>query len=220
MRTLPPPKRFEADALEHLPALMGVARRLARSDTEAEDLVQDTFVKALRAQAQFETGTNLKAWLMRILRNTFINRYHRGSLERSVLGAASPDPVSDGWLSTASMQAMRNPEAATLRPELERSLTAAIDALPPEFREVILLADVEEFSYKEIAETLECPMGTVMSRLHRARKMLKGSLIQHARDQGIVHAEPEVGGGAEPIDLDRFRNAQSEAERAKRGLVN
>ncbi len=203
--------RFESEALEQVEALMGLARRLTRNDAEAEDLVQDTFLKALRAQGQFQPGTNLRAWLMRILRNAFINRYHRGALEKSVLGAAVPDPVADGWLSSATMQAMRNPEAATLRPELERSLSTAVDALPPEFREVILLADVEEFSYKEIAEMTGCPIGTVMSRLHRARKLLKASLIEHARDQGIVKAETDIG-AAEPIDLNRFRKAATEAQ--------
>jgi RNA polymerase sigma-70 factor, ECF subfamily len=197
---------FEREALSHLPALMAAARRLTRQNSEAEDLVQDTYVKAIRARKQYQPGTHLRAWLLKILRNTFINRYHRASLERSVLGAAVPDPVADGWLSSASMLAIRDPEAATLRPELEREIASAIDSLPTEFREVVVLADVEEFSYREIAQTLGCPLGTVMSRLHRARKLLKSKLIQHARETGLVpEVEQRPGSPEGPIDLLEYR---------------
>jgi RNA polymerase sigma-70 factor (ECF subfamily) len=206
-------KEFEREALSHLDALMAFARRLTRSQTEAEDLVQDTFVKALRARDQYETGTNLRAWLLRIERNTFINRYHRGSLERSVTTGPQADPVSDAWVSAATMRATRDPEGQALKPELARHLSAAIDRLPEEFRTVVLLADVEEFAYKEIAETLGCPIGTVMSRLHRARKLLKAALLQHGRDSGLIEPEATIGettgadkgGASAAIDLDAYR---------------
>lgn len=207
-------QEFEREALVHLEALMAFARRLTRNQAEAEDLVQDTFVKALRARDQYETGTNLRAWLLRILRNTFINRYHRGALEKSVTTGPLADPVSDAWISAATMRATRDAEGQVLKPELARHISAAIDRLPEEFRTVVLLADVEEFAYKEIAETLGCPIGTVMSRLHRARKLLKGALLQQARDSGLISPEAMIGetndtsSSAEPrkpIDLSSYR---------------
>lgn len=201
---------------------MGVARRLTKSQAEAEDLVQDTVVKALRARAQYQEGTNLKAWLLKILKNTFINRYHRASLERNALATPLADPVVDGWMSHASMSAMRDPEAMALRPQLEEELSRCIDELPEEFRMVVLLADAQGFSYREVAETLGCPLGTVMSRLHRARRLLKSRLIHLARERGIVLPEPVVGSStepadaeAEPIDLRTYR-ASAAGSRARR----
>lgn len=212
-------KDFEQETLSHLEALMAFARRLTKSQAEAEDLVQDTYVKAIRARGQFQEGTNLRAWLLRILRNTFINRYHRGSLERSLVAKPVTDPVSDGWISSATMRATRDAENLALRPELARHICAAINDLPEEFRMVVLLADVEEFAYKEIAATLECPIGTVMSRLHRGRKLLKARLLQQARDNGLIDIETSVGEAptqtsaeattptdvAQPVDLSSFR---------------
>ncbi len=182
---------FERDSLSHLASLLAVATRLTRSSVESEDLVQDTLVKAMRAKSQFEPGTNLKAWLLRILTNTFINRYRRGSLERSVVESDDSDPLWDGWMSTASMEAMRDPESTALRPMLEAEIRSALATLPEDFRLVVVLADVEELSYREISEIVGCPIGTVMSRLHRGRRMLKLKLIDHARELGIVPDEPD-----------------------------
>jgi RNA polymerase sigma-70 factor, ECF subfamily len=217
-------RAFEAEALDQLPALMGVARRLTRNQAEAEDLVQDTFVKALRARGQYQAGTNLKAWLLKILKNTFINRYHRANLERATLATPLADPMTDGWMSHASMAAMRDPEAMALKPQLEEALSRCIDDLPEEFRMVVLLADAQGFSYKEVAETLGCPLGTVMSRLHRARRQLKSRLVHLARERGWVLPETMVGSdssgsassgsGSEeaPIELATYRaNMSTEA---------
>jgi RNA polymerase sigma-70 factor (ECF subfamily) len=207
---------FAQGTLEHIPSLMAVARRLTRSQTEAEDLVQDTLVKAIRAREQYQEGTNLRAWLFKILRNTFINRYHRRQVEKAAMAASATDPVVDGWMGSASVAAMRNPEASLLRPELERSIAAAIDELPEDYRMVVVLADVEGFAYREIAETLGCPIGTVMSRLHRARRALKSRLVEQARELGLVGPEAEVGEDPadsprpkvdEPIDLRAYRAA-------------
>jgi RNA polymerase sigma-70 factor, ECF subfamily len=199
---------FEADVLTHLPALMAVARRLTRNEAESEDLVQDACVKALRARDQYEQGTNLRAWLIRILRNTFINRYHRAQLERAALAAPASDPVMDGWMSQASLSAMRDPEAMTLRPQLELELARCIDELPDEFRMVVLLADAEGFSYREVADTLGCPIGTVMSRLHRARRLLKSKLIHLARERGLVGPEEAIGEpSSAPVDLESYRES-------------
>jgi RNA polymerase sigma-70 factor (ECF subfamily) len=200
-------KAFEADALAELPALLGVATRLTKNGPDAQDLVQDTLLKAMRARDQFEAGTNLRAWLIRILMNTFINRYRRGGLERSVLEGPDADPLADGWISSHTMEAMRDPEAQALRPMLASEIGKALDELPEDYRLAVVLSDVEELSYKEIADIMGCPIGTVMSRLHRGRRLLKGRLYEHARAIGIVGPESEVGApGREPVvDLDAYR---------------
>jgi len=208
---LEPLNLFEHDALSHLPSLLAVAARLTRNTAESEDLVQDTLVKAMRAKGQFEPGTNLKAWLLRILTNTFINRYRRGSLERSVVDGADADPLWDGWMSTASMEAMRDPESTALRPMLEAEIRSALAELPEDFRIAVILADVEELSYREISDILGCPIGTVMSRLHRGRRILKVKLIDHARELGIIpdSAQADAQGNArdsQPVNLSDYRS--------------
>jgi RNA polymerase sigma-70 factor, ECF subfamily len=191
------PDAFADEALTHLDALYGVACKLTRNPTEAEDLVQDAFVKAMRARDQFHAGTNLKAWLFRILTNTFINKYRRGGLERSVLDGPDADPLADGWVSASTMRQLRDPETLALMPLVEDEIRRALDALPAEFRLAVILSDVEEFSYNEIAEIMGCPVGTVMSRLHRGRKLLQGSLYNHALSLGIVKGEERVGPGGD-----------------------
>jgi len=186
-------QEFEAEAIAQLSALLGVASRLTRNNADAQDLVQDTLLKAMRARDQFEQGTNMRAWLLRILTNTFINRYRRGGLERRVLDGPDADPLADGWISASTMESMRDPESQALRPMLEQEIKRALDELPEEFRLAVVLSDVEELSYKEIAELMGCPIGTVMSRLHRGRRLLKGRLYEHARALGIVGPEALVG---------------------------
>jgi RNA polymerase sigma-70 factor (ECF subfamily) len=196
MTTLPSPKplgkpdSFAGEAAGHLDALFSVACKLTRNPSEAEDLVQDTLVKAMRAKDQFQAGTNLKAWLFRILTNTFINKYRRGGLERSVLEGPDADPLVDGWVSAATMRQLRDPEQIALSPLVEAEVRKALDALPTDFRLAVILCDVEELSYEEIAQVMGCPIGTVMSRLHRGRKLLQRSLYNHALEMGIVKAEP------------------------------
>ena len=205
---------FEREALSHLGALLAVATRLTRNPAEAEDLVQDTFVKAMRARGRFEAGTNMRAWLLRILTNTFINRYRRGGLEKSVLEGPDADPLVDGWISTSTLEAMRDPESQALRPMLEAEIRRALDELPEDFRMAVLLADVEELSYREIADLMGCPIGTVMSRLHRGRRLLKRRLYDHARAMGIVGPEPEIGdapGDETPVDLAAYRRKKEAA---------
>jgi RNA polymerase sigma-70 factor, ECF subfamily len=187
---------FVDEALTHMDALYGVACKLTRNPTEAEDLVQDSFVKAMRARAQFHAGTNLKAWLFRILTNTFINKYRRGGLERSVLDGPDADPLADGWVSASTMRQLRDPETLALMPIVEDEIRHALDALPAEFRLAVVLSDVEEFSYEEIATIMGCPIGTVMSRLHRGRKLLQRTLYNHALALGIVKGEERVGAHA------------------------
>jgi RNA polymerase sigma-70 factor (ECF subfamily) len=204
---------FERAILAHGPNLLAVACRLSRNRSEAEDLVQDTLVKALRARDQYEAGTNLKAWLLKILKNTFINRYRRSGLERTIMEGPDADPLADGWVGAETLRAMRDPESQALRPVLEREIAAALDRMPEEFRLVVVLADVEELSYKEIADLVGCPIGTVMSRLHRGRRILKASLIEQARSLGLnvdskveaPAAPAETAATPPPVKLDAYR---------------
>jgi RNA polymerase sigma-70 factor (ECF subfamily) len=191
----PEPARdaFAEEALTHLDAMYGVACKLTRNPTEAEDLVQDAFVKAMRARHQFHAGTNLKAWLFRILTNTFINKYRRGGLERSLFDGPDADPLADGWVSASTMRQLRDPEQLALMPLVEDEIGRALDALPAEFKLAVILCDVEEFSYEEIAKIMGCPIGTVMSRLHRGRKLLQRALYNHALAMGIIKGEEKVG---------------------------
>jgi RNA polymerase sigma-70 factor (ECF subfamily) len=199
------PDAFEAQTLEHLDALYAVSCRLTKAPLDAEDLVQDTLVKAMRARDQYEPGTNLKAWLFKILHNTFINKYRRGGLERVVLEGPDADPLADGWVSAASMRALRDPETQALRPLVQEEIHKALDELPEEFRLAVVLSDVEELSYKEIADVMGCPVGTVMSRLHRGRRLLQKRLYDHAVYLGIapVNDAPSEETGA--VDIAAYR---------------
>lgn len=180
---------FETEALSFLDALYRTALRMTRSEAEAEDLVQETYIRAFRFRHQFTPGTNLKAWLFRILTNTFINQYRRKAarpdetelddVEESILYRHMRD-VSPG-------SASPDPEAELIDNTLSSEVKDALEALPEKFRTTLLL-DVEGFAYKEIAEMLDIPIGTVMSRLHRGRKFLQKRLYDLARDRGIVAA--------------------------------
>jgi RNA polymerase sigma-70 factor (ECF subfamily) len=199
---------FAEECVSHIDALYGVACRLTRNPTEAEDLVQDALVKAMRARHQFLVGTNLKAWLFRILTNTFINKYRRDGHEHALFDGPDADPLADGWVSASTMRQLRDPEQVALLPMVEGEVGRALDALPTEFKLAVILCDVEEFSYQEIADIMGCPIGSVMSRLHRGRKLLQRSLYEHALALGIVKGEAQVGGGsatAAPADLAAYR---------------
>jgi RNA polymerase sigma-70 factor (ECF subfamily) len=212
MRATTPPSEFEREALTHVPTLLAVGTRLTRNAAEAEDLVQDALLKALRAREQFASGSNMRAWLLRILTNTYINRYRRGGLEKTLLEGPDADPLADGWVGASSMEAMRDPESQALRALLEREITAALDELPEEFRLAVVLSDVEELSYKEIAEIMGCPIGTVMSRLHRGRRLLKQRLYEHALAYGIVGPEAEVGARKDDTPVVNLQNYRAKRE--------
>lgn len=202
---------FEVELLSHLDTLYGVSCRMTKSSVEAEDLVQDTIVKAMRARAQFQPGTNIKAWLLRILTNTFINRYRRGGLERDLFEGPDADPLTDGWIGATTMRAMRDPETQALKPLIEAEVGRALEALPEDFRLAVVLSDIEELSYKEIADAMGCPIGTVMSRLHRGRKLLQKTLRDHAVALGIVPDTaatpvPATAKGDGTLDLAAYRS--------------
>lgn len=197
------PWDFQNEALRHAPALLGAALRMTRRQADAEDLVQDTLLKAIRARHQFQIGTNLRAWLLKILTNTFINKYKRGVLERSFSGAEDLDPVTDGWMGAATLKALRDPESSAIRPMLEGEIRKAVEELPEDFRMAVLLVDMQELSYKEAAEALSCPIGTVMSRLHRGRKILKERLESQARALGLSTTSGEDENST--VQLDAYR---------------
>lgn len=203
---------FEAEFLPNLPSLMAVASRLTGTRAEAEDLVQDTLLKAYRSRDQYRAGTNPRAWLLAILRNTFLNGYRRKNLERRVFDGPDGEALAPGWIGAASLRAMRDPQSGALRSLMDAPLMTAIDELPPEFRMAVLLADVEELSYREIAESMGCPIGTVMSRLHRGRRWLRARLLEHAAALGLVedeaaeHPEGKASKGEEgPVQLNEYR---------------
>ncbi len=207
-----PPKRaqFEQEAMEHIDSLYATALRLTRSPSDAEDLVQDTLLKAYRFYDKFEAGTNLKAWLLKIETNTFINRYRRKARERKVFDGASAEPVGEGVMSRAAMRGLTHPIDDAQRGLLAKEIQDALDSLPHEHRLMVVLADVEELSYKEIADIVGCPIGTVMSRLHRARKSMQQRLLAQAVAMGIVRdgAVADVAdtdAAAAPVSLDSYR---------------
>ena len=179
---------FEADAMQFAPQLYTAALRMARNPADAEDLVQETFLKAYRAYDSFQAGTNLKAWLYRILTNTYINKYRKDKRRptESDLG-----DVEDLYLyrrigSEETADASRSAEDRVLDGLVESDIKAAVESLPENFRMPVLLADLEGFAYKEIAEILDIPIGTVMSRLHRGRKALQASLTEYAKGRGLL----------------------------------
>ncbi|MGB5223257.1 MAG: sigma-70 family RNA polymerase sigma factor [Polyangiales bacterium] len=198
---------FEVEARPYLDTLYSTALRLTRSPVDAEDLVQDTLVRAYRFYDRFEAGTNFKAWLLRIQMNTFVNRYRRATRERQVFEGPMATPVGEGVMSRATMRGLTDPVGDAQRQLIAREINRAFEQLSEDARAMVLLADVEELSYKEIAEVMGCPIGTVMSRLHRARKQLQVSLQQHATELGIIDADDSEIEDA--VSLEAFRSRKA-----------
>lgn len=179
---------FADDAMEFAPQLYSAAMRMARNPTDAEDLVQETFLKAYRAYDSFQAGTNLKAWLYRILTNTYINKYRKDSRRPNEVDLGV---VEDLYLyrrlgSEESAEVSRTTEDRVLDGLVESDIKKAVEDLPENFRIPVLLADLEGLSYQEIADILEIPIGTVMSRLHRGRKAMQKALWEFASNRGLV----------------------------------
>ena len=201
---------FEMLALEHVDALYSAALRLTRNERDAEDLVQDALVRAYRFFDKFERGTNIKAWLFKILTNTFINRYRRKAKERSVVEGVEQQTVTERFFSRDMSNLSDDPETYIFERLLSDDVLGAIDDLPVDFRLVVILADIQEFSYKEIAEIVGCPVGTVMSRLFRGRRLLQKRLAEYAAEHGILPEREEAeavsgGDGGRLADLAAYR---------------
>ena len=182
-------ERFELDALPLLDSLYAGAMRLTRNPDDAADLVQETVERSFKSFGQFRPGTNLKAWMYRILTNTYINGYRKK--QRQPL-QSSTDDVEDWQMAQAeshTSNGLRSAETEALDKLPDGDIKDALAAIPEDFRLAVYLADVEGFAYKEIAEIMDTPVGTVMSRLHRGRRQLRDQLADYARERGLVRAD-------------------------------
>jgi RNA polymerase sigma-70 factor, ECF subfamily len=203
----------DREVLPHLDALHRYCLYLSKDRTEAEDLTQETLVKSIKSISSFKEGTNCKAWLFRIATNTFLNKVRRKPIQLEYRDAYPADP-GVGRTASSFVRANRTPEESFVTQLSRSKVRDAIEALPSEFRPVVVLADLEGFAYREIAEILSCPIGTVMSRLHRGRRLLRTKLADWARELGLIPAEDEEQSGAvegedsnvTPLSLYRNRN--------------
>jgi RNA polymerase sigma-70 factor (ECF subfamily) len=181
--------RFEADAMGFIDQLYAAALRMTRNPADAEDVVQETYAKAYASFNQFTPGTNLKAWLYRILTNTYINSYRRRQRQPQIAGG---EAIEDWQLARAaehSSDGLKSAEIVALEHLPDSDVKEALQKLAPDFRLAVYLADVEGFSYKEIAEIMETPIGTVMSRLNRGRNQLRRHLADYAVERGLIRQE-------------------------------
>ena len=177
---------FERDAMEYASQLYSAALRMTRNPADAEDIVQETYLKAYRAYGTFKEGTNLKAWLYRILTNTYINRYRKQQRRPSEVELGELQDLYLFKRIGEASGAEQSTEESVMEAMVDEDIKAALESLPARFRMPVLLADVEGFSYKEIAEILDIPIGTVMSRLHRGRKALQKKLWSLAEQRGLT----------------------------------
>jgi RNA polymerase sigma-70 factor, ECF subfamily len=192
---------FETVAMPFVDALYNTALRMTRNAEDAEDLVQETYLKAYRYYDKFEEGTNFKAWLFKIMKNTFINNYRRKQLTPPQSDFAEIEESFESQVSKEGTSQIRSPEEEFLENVLDEDVQRSLDELPPDYRMVVVLADLEGFAYKEIAEILEVPVGTVMSRLYRGRRLLEEAMLHYAREHGYLR-------GGEPSKM-RSRTSET-----------
>ncbi len=210
-------QEFEKVALPQLDSIYGAALRLTRNPAEAEDLVQDTFVRAYRFWHTFKTGTSIKAWLFTILRNTFINRYHRGNRRRSARHdlEAQLNALGSDVAVARPTQPLPGPEAAVGQRVTRERINSALESVPEDYRTAVMLADLEGLAYKEIAEIMECPIGTVMSRIYRGRRLLAKLLKDHAVELGLIEPDEALPRSqktdGKTVDLESYRNKRGTA---------
>jgi RNA polymerase sigma-70 factor, ECF subfamily len=199
---------FERQALVHTDALYGAAYRLTRNARDAEDLVQDSLLRAYKFWDSFQQDSNCKAWLLRIVTNTFINEYQRRKRSREVLDAATAEQdATDGVLVQASAHDKQAPDQMLLQASVSDDVQRALQSLPDDFRTAVILCDMQGLSYKEIAEIMQTPVGTVMSRLFRGRKLLANALREFAVAEGYVKGEANKTD--DTIDLQKYRASKA-----------
>ena len=185
---------FEEVALPHIDALFNMALNLTRNRKDAEDLVQEAYLRAYRFFDSYQSGTHIKAWLFRILRNTFINRYRASKVRPEEVDFGKVEATFESIVDAEYLQGHQppSPETVVMDGVLDSEVEEAMASIPEEYRTVVVLALVEEMSYKEIASSLEIPIGTVMSRLHRGRKLLQTRLQEYATRRGIIRPASDV----------------------------
>jgi len=198
---------FQREVMPHLQSLYGVAMRMTKSESDAEDLVQDAILRAYRFWDGFESGTNARAWLMRIMTNLFRKRYRERAREQEILGEAEASTANVGQFQGS---APRDAESALFGRMLSRDVEKALALLPPEFRLPVILADLEDLSYKEIADVMECPAGTVMSRLYRGRRMLQKMLSDYASQAADDGSATQAANGLAAQQQDKQKDEQDE----------
>jgi RNA polymerase sigma-70 factor (ECF subfamily) len=192
--------RFERDVMQHMDSLYGTALRLSRNDATAQDLVQETLLKAFQHYKRLAPDSNLRAWLTRVLTNTYINQYRRRRVAHKAQVLHDPDFMNSRVTSSWANGHARRGDAKLLDRFLGEALHDAVEKLPEAYRDVVLLADVEEMAYKEIADALEIPIGTVMSRLHRGRRLLRVALADYVdtvSDQKVTEFTPKRAQGGD-----------------------
>jgi len=183
---------FDSQTMPYVDSLYNTAYRMTGNSQDAEDLVQETFFKAYKYYDKFQEGTNLKAWLFKILKNTFINNYRKKKLEPKSVEFSDIEDSFEKIVRHDPDEQPLDPESQYLANVMDEGVKKALEALPHDYRMVVILADLEDFSYKEIAEILECPVGTVMSRLYRGRKLLEKALMRYAKTHGYMRGAGPV----------------------------
>lgn len=199
---------FEKAAMPYVDSLYNTAYRMTRNSEDAEDLVQETYLKAYKYYDKFEEGTNFKAWLFKIMKNTFINNYRKKKLTPHKIDFSEIEESYERVIQKNAPDLIKDPESEIFQDMMDEDVKRALDSLPHDYKMVVLLADIEGFSYKEIAEILDCPVGTVMSRLYRGRKMLERTLLEYARKYGYIR------GTAEPAKM-RSRKDETKGRKKK-----
>ena len=203
---------FEAAAMPFVDALYNTAYRMTRNSEDAEDLVQETYLKAYKYYDKFQEGTNFKAWLFKIMKNTFINNYRKKQAAPPQSDFADIEESFESQVSEEVTRKVKDPEAELLENVLDEDIQRALAELPEDYRMVVLLADLEGFAYKEIAEILDVPVGTVMSRLYRGRRRLEETMLRFAREHGYIRE----GGPAKMRSKDLL-NKESDSETSSEG---
>jgi len=195
-------QKMEKAALEHLDALYGTAMRMTGRVADAEDLVQDTYLRALRFRDKFEPGSNLKAWLFKMMVNLFINKYRRHKRTRELREGIERHDLLQRQFTQEKLAATEGPEEHFFERLFSDDVVNALGELPHDFKMVVLMVDINDFSYAEVADILGIPVGTVMSRLHRGRRLLRANLHSFAVREGYIKEKKEDN---EPADLEEFR---------------